>query len=93
MIIKDLKDVYVIKCSSDSETEAVKRMHMQDINACYGFCWTLEFYGPQIDDGKVYFAYAVPKEPLLATESICNKKSQIGSFIKHILYVQNLKES
>lgn len=93
MIIDDLKEVYIIKCNSDKEAKTIERLHENDMHTCYGFCWALEYYGPQIDNGKVYFVYDVPKEILLATESNCNKRSQIGSFINHILYFQNLKES
>lgn len=89
MIIEDLKDVYVIKCSSNSEAKSVERMHRNDTHMCYGFNWTLEYYGPQVFNEKVCFMYIVPKETLLATESECGKRSQIGSFINHILYFQN----
>jgi len=93
MIIDDLKEVYIIKCSSDLEAKKIEKLHQKDIHTCYGFAWTFEYYGQQIFNDKVYFMYVVPKEALLATESNCNKRSQIGSFINHILYFQNLKES
>ena len=93
MIIDDLKDVYVIKCSSDSEAKEIEKMHKKDIRTCYGFSWTLEYFGPQICNEKLYFVYVVPKEALLATESICNKTSQIRSLINHISYFQKLRES
>lgn len=93
MIIDDLKEVYIIKCSSDLEAKKIEELHQKDMHTCYGFTWTLEYYGQQIFNDKAYLLYVVPKEALLATESNFNKRSQIGSFINHILYFQNLKES
>jgi hypothetical protein len=33
MIIDDLKDVYVIKCSSDSEAKEIEKMHKKEDNS------------------------------------------------------------
>lgn len=93
MIIDDLKEAYIIRCSSDSEAKMIEKLHQKDMFECYGFCWTLEFYGPQIINKKSYLTYVVNKEILLATESICNKTSLIRSLINHISYFQKLRES
>lgn len=93
MIIEDLKDMYVIKCSSNSEIEVVRRMNRRDILMCYDFCWTLNDFGPQIFDREIYFTYFISKEQLSTTELICKKTSNLRSFINHILYFQKLRGS